>query len=450
MAAGKRFAVRSGGHCAEAFVSAPENEVIIDLSSMAAVEFDRKHGAFMIEPGATLGQVYRILYQNWGVTIPAGFCVGVGAGGHICGGGYGALARQFGLSADHLYAVEVVVVNKRGAVSAVVATRDEQDPNRELWWAHTGGGGGNFGIVTRYWLRSPEVRGTKPDDLLPSPPSSLNFAELTWSWQELDQRAFTTLVRNFNGWHLRNSAVDSPYVGLTAYLTCAHQASGGVTLTVHVAAEAVNADRTLDTFVEDATAGVGGAPSVKRQTLPWLAATRYLSPPDAGTGSVGIRRKVKAADLRGAHTDQQIATAYRYLTSPDYTGFGSLEYVGYGGKVNAVAPDATATVHRSTLVKTFYSAAWEDAAADEKHMRWIQEFYRDMHAETGGVPVPDETNAGSFINYPDIDLADLEWNKSGVPWYTFYYGENYPRLQRIKARWDPKDLFRHTLSIRPS
>ena len=94
------------------------------------------------------------------MTIPAGESPDLGVGGHVLGGAFGFLCRQHGLAADHLYGVEVVVVDETGTARSVVATREPSDPNRELWWAHTGGGGGNFGIVTRYWFRSPgaEVR----------------------------------------------------------------------------------------------------------------------------------------------------------------------------------------------------------------------------------------------------------------------------------------------------
>jgi FAD/FMN-containing dehydrogenase len=54
-----------------------------------------------------------------------------------------------------------------------------------------------------------------------------------------------------------------------------------------------------------------------------------------------------------------------------------------------------------------------------------------------------------MINHPDVDLADPEWNTSGVPWHTLYYKDNYPRLQQIKSRWDPGNVFHHALSIRP-
>jgi aclacinomycin oxidase len=73
-----------------------------------------------------------------------------------------------------------------------------------------------------------------------------------------------------------------------------------------------------------------------------------------------------------------------------------------------------------------------------------------MFAETGGVPLPGDRCDGAMINHPDVDLADPEWNTSGVPWSTLYYKDNYPRLQRIKARWDPRNVFHHALSIRPA
>jgi hypothetical protein len=50
------------------------------------------------------------------------------------------------------------------------------------------------------------------------------------------------------------------------------------------------------------------------------------------------------------------------------------------------------------------------------------------------VPVPGEGSSGALINHPDVDLADPQWNTSGVPWHTLYYKDNYPRLQQVKAR----------------
>lgn len=80
----------------------------------------------------------------------------------------------------------------------------------------------------------------------------------------------------------------------------------------------------------------------------------------------------------------------------------------------------------------------------------MRRFYRDLFAGTGGVPLPADVSSGASINHADIDLADPAWNTSGVPWHTIYYRENYARLQRVKARWDPLDIFRHALSIRPA
>ena len=121
---GRRVAVRSGGHCFENFTTDPAVRMLLDLSPMDAVGYDAGRRAFAVQPGATLARVYRTLLWGWGVTIPAGSCPEVGAGGHIAGGGYGVLSRRYGSVVDHLYGVEVVVVNRDGAVRAVVATRE--------------------------------------------------------------------------------------------------------------------------------------------------------------------------------------------------------------------------------------------------------------------------------------------------------------------------------------
>lgn len=154
---GRRVVVTSGGHCLEGFVSDPEVRVIVDVAAMKSVYYDREMRAVAIEAGATVGETFRALFEMWGVVVPLGEYPGIGMGGHVAGGAFGFLCRQLGLAADYLYGVEVVTVDEAGRASTVVATRETSDPNRELWWAHTGGGAGNFGIVTRYWFRSPDA-----------------------------------------------------------------------------------------------------------------------------------------------------------------------------------------------------------------------------------------------------------------------------------------------------
>ena len=147
--------------------------MIIDISPMKRVYYDAEKGAVAVEAGATVGETFRILFETWGVVIPLGEHPDIGMGGHVAGGAFGFLCRQLGLAADYLYGVEVVTVDEDGRPRSVVATRENSDPLRDLWWAHTGGGAGNFGVVTRYWFRSPDASGDDPAALLPRAPESI-------------------------------------------------------------------------------------------------------------------------------------------------------------------------------------------------------------------------------------------------------------------------------------
>ena len=226
-----RVAVRSGGHCLENFVADPAVRVVIDTSLMTAVYYDSEMGAFAIEPGVRLGEAYRRLFLGWGVTIPAGVSPNVGIGGHVLGGGFGYLCRQHGLAADHLYGVEVVGVDETGTAKSVTATREPSDPNRDLWWAHTGGGGGNFGIVTRYWFRSPHAKGADPGQLLPSAPSSVLTFQAEWNWRDIDRATFGRLVRNYGDWTERNSDASSRFAELYSTFVLNRRQHGTLELT---------------------------------------------------------------------------------------------------------------------------------------------------------------------------------------------------------------------------
>ncbi|MFF4159693.1 FAD-binding oxidoreductase [Streptomyces sp. NPDC001678] len=440
---GRRVAVRSGGHCFEGFVDDPAVRAVIDMSQMREVSYDPRRRAFAVEPGATLGEVYRTLYLNWGVTLPAGVCPQVGVGGHVLGGGYGPLSRREGVVTDHLYAVEVVVVDKAGRARRVVATREESDPNHDLWWAHTGGGGGNFGVVTRYWFRSPGATGDDPAKLLPKAPGSSLRYVVTWQWSDLTERAFSRILANHGEWHMRNSDARSPYAVMHSVFYLNNRAGGQIVLEVQIDGGVAGAEGLVDNYVGALGEGVGLKPAVERTAEPWLRATLANRYDTAGYD----RTKSKGAYLRKPWSGPQIATLYRHL-SADSQIWGEVSLYSYGGKVNSVPETATATAQRASVVKVWMSVTWKDAAQDDANVQWLRELYRDVFAETGGVPVPGDATEGTFINYPDIDLLDPKWNTSGVPWHTLYYKGNYPRLQQVKARWDPRDTFRHALSVR--
>ncbi|MCR3754138.1 FAD/FMN-containing dehydrogenase [Lentzea californiensis] len=442
--AGRRIAVRSGGHCFENLTAAPEVRTLLDLSGMNDVGYDARRNAFSVQPGATLGQVYRTLCAGWGVTIPGGGCPEVGAGGHIAGGGYGPLSRRYGAVVDHLYGVEVVVVGKDGRARVVVATREPGDPHRELWWAHTGGGGGNFGVVTKYWLRSPDAG----ERLLPPVPRNMVQHVVFWDWGQLTEEKLSGLLRNFGTWHERNSAPGAPQAGLYGILEVKHQAGGVAMLAVQADADLPGVDAMVTEFVGAVSAGLGLTPVYDlRKTMPWLH--RMTWPGTGEPGDVLTRRyKIKAAYLRRSFAPKQLNALWRNLTSPS-GGAGSVLLIGYGGQANAVKPQDTAIAQRDVVMKAVYQSVWIEEHEDAANLAWVRELYRDVYADTGGVPVPNDVNDGSYINYADADLADPAWNTSGVSAQRLYYKDNYPRLQRIKARWDPRNVFTHSLAIEP-
>lgn len=446
----RRLVVRSGGHCLEGFVADPAVQVVIDTSLMTRVYYDPAMTAFAVEAGVTLGELARTLFLGWGVTLPAGVSPDVGVGGHVLGGAFGFLCRRYGLAADHLFGVELVVVDEQGVARRVVATRDAADPNRELWWAHTGGGGGNFGIVTRYWFRSPDAVGHDPARLLPRSPESARTIRVAWKWDDVDEPTFGRLIRNFGGWCERHGDAGAREAALYSMLFLRHQQYGQIEMIGLSIAGGDEGQRLIEEQLAAVMEGVDAPYTRRDEHSSWLTFALHPFPEMFSAGMNDARCKVKDAFLRRGFTDRQIAVAHDHLTrsgSVPLAG-GGLGMVSYGGQVNTVASDATASPQRDSLLSTGASIGWGDPAHEEAALAWVRAFYRDLFGETGGVPVPGAHSDGAMINHPDADLADPAWNRSGVPWHTLYYKDNYPRLQQVKARWDPLNVFHHALSIR--
>ncbi|MFC0106114.1 FAD-binding oxidoreductase [Kibdelosporangium aridum] len=447
---GKRIAVRSGGHCAEGLIDDPAVEAVIDLSMMDGVGYDADMRAFVVQGGVKLGRLYEVLDMGWGVTLPGGSCPGVGVGGHVTGGGNGVLSRQYGTISDYLYAIEIVVVDADGNANVVVATREQDDEHRDLWWAHAGGGGGNFGIVTRFWFRDPAARGDDPASILPPSPTAYTQVTAVWQWDALDESLFALLVKNFMSWSERNAAPGLPTAVVHGEMAALRKEGGAVMLMGWLDPSAEGSGDLLEAYLAEVTDGLPEPMMIRQENEPWLY--RVLNIPDeaaaVGLDAARLRTKIKSAYLRAPLDDDQVSTLHRHLTQPGYEHHAAgVMLATWGGRINEVGPTQTAITQRDSIVLMSFISSWNESADDDKHLAWVRAFYADVFSATGGVPVSNDQTAGCYINWPDTDISDPRFNKSGVHWSALFYGDNYTKLQKVKSRWDPNGIFRHALSI---
>jgi hypothetical protein len=270
----------------------------------------------------------------------------------------------------------------------------------------------------------------------------------------LDQAKFTNLVRNLGTWYEQNSDPGSPYTGLSGLMFIQPVTSGGIGMLTQMDATVPDADRVLTDYLTAVTAHTGVTGPFPYRRLPWFASTETIdtSNPTTMTNST-LRAALKSAFLRRSFTDDQIAAIYRVMTRTDYTNRDrAILQIGAmcGGQMNALRPGDTAAFQRGSAFLAFFQNHWEDAAEDDLHLGWLRDLYHGTFADTGGYPVPGDRYDGCSINIPDLDMLDPAINRSGVPWHTLYYGDNYARLQQVKERWDPTEFFRHSMSIVPA
>ena len=442
---GLRPTVRSGGHCYEDFVSNNDISAIIDTSAMSYVKWDDERQAFEVGAGTQLGHVYQLLYKQWGVYVPAGNCPTVAAGGHIACGGYGSMNRRDGLVVDYLQAVEVVHVNADGTISASTGTRDPHDPHHELWWGHTGGGGGNFGIVTRYWLRTPNLSTYTPESALPTPPSQVIVSTVAWPWELIDESKFTQLLSNHGSWHEKYADAGTPEAGLFSQLKLNHKSTGYITMDTIVDAGVSDAEGVLDRYIATLAENVGQPEIRQRRTVPWMQATQWTG----FTGPDSTRRfDGKSAYLRRTWTTEAIKGAYKSLANTEKKLSGALLMIAsYGGAVNRVSPTDTVVPQRDSIIKFQVVSIWDNKSDDDINIQWTRKTYSTMFASTGGVPIPNDNTDGAFVGYADTDLDDPTLNTSGWSAHALYYKDNLKRLINVKRKYDPNNIFKHSQSL---
>ncbi|HEX4166966.1 MAG TPA: BBE domain-containing protein [Bryobacteraceae bacterium] len=452
--AGMRPTVRSGGHCYEDFVVNNPGGAILDLSILNYARLPADGERYRISPGMKLGDVYLDLYKRYGVTIPAGSCYGVGAGGHICGGGYGVLSRMYGLTVDWLSAVEIATVDRQGKVVPRLVDKTKEP---DLFRACRGAGGGNFGVVTGYLF-----------DKLPRAPEELIDAGIGFDWQTMTEDRFVHIVQTFgNYWETRGKDPDT--LGLFAGLELAHSSSGRLGIGLQFCnpdgyCRDLSVVKEFLKLFEEAVPSAGHTPVSRDSTVPQhnaeqrgngLTPRPWLDATIGGSGGGGSQRaKYKSAYMKKNFTTDEAKCIYKHLTRnvPGTNMRGAVLAVdSYGGATNRLElASETAICQRSSVMKLQWQSYWRRPEDDAGRLAWLREFYNDLYSgptvdpRYATTPYPGECYEGCYINYPDCDMLAHPF------WPQLYYGDKdlYPFLQSVKRRYDPNNVFHHAMSIR--
>jgi FAD/FMN-containing dehydrogenase len=393
------LAVRGGGHNI-AGNAVCEGGLMLDLSRMKSVRVDPMARTARVEPGATLGDFDREA-QAFGLATPMGINSTTGVAGLTLGGGFGWLSRKFGLTIDNLLSADVVTAGAK-----LVHASEKENP--DLFWAIRGGGG-NFGVVTSFEFRLHPVGPEVLAGLIVHPFSRAK--DLLQGYRKFVAGAPDELTC----WVVMRKAPPLPFlpkeVHGTEVLVFALCYAGDL----EKGRKAIAPLQALGQPIADL---VGPNPFAGWQTAfdPLLqpGARNYWKSHDfveLGDGAIDLLREFAGR-----------------LPSPDCEVF-----IGHlGGAVNRIAAEATAYPHRNVNFVMNVHTRWSDPAQDKSCIAWARELFDKMapHA-TGGV----------YVNFMPEDESQRV--RSGA------YGPNFERLAKLKAKYDPENLFRLNQNIRP-
>ncbi len=396
---GVLLAVRGGGHNI-AGLALCDGGLVADLSRMRSVEVDAGARRAVAEGGATLADV-DLATQAHGLAVPLGINSTTGVGGLTLGGGFGWLSRSLGMTVDSLDWAEVVTAS--GEVLHASA-----DEHPELHWALTGGGG-NFGVVTRFGFRLHPVGPELLSGLMVFP-----LAEAKAVLQRY--RDFMTSAPDaLSVWAVLRQAPPLPFLPAEAH------GQGVVVLALLHAGEADEGRRLVEPLRGFGTL-LGEHVGVQPYTA-WQQAFDPLLAP----GARNYWKSHNFERLDDGLFDVVIDTIGR-LPSPECEIF----FGAIGGATTRPAPDATAYAHRSARYVMNVHGRWQDAADDAEVIAWARDFFQASAPYAG---------SGVYVNFLTADEAGR---------VQAAYGPNHDRLARIKRTYDPHNLLRVNQNIAPA
>ena len=396
---GLLLAVRGGGHNI-AGNAVCDDGMVIDMSRMKAARVDPGRRLVTIEGGATLADLDAAT-QAHGLATPVGINSTTGIAGLTLGGGFGWLSRKYGMTVDNLESAEVVT-----AAGDVVRANEKEHP--DLFWALRGGGG-NFGVVTRFEFRLHPVGPDVLSGLIVYPISEAKA--VLQQYREFIAAAPEALAV----WPVLRLAPPLPFLPESVHGT------GIVALALIYADDPQQGELLIEPLRRFGTL-LGQHVGVQ----PYVAWQKAFDP----LLSFGARNYWKSHNF-STLADGLFDIAIEYIgklpSRQCEIFFGAI-----GGATNRPSPDSMAYAHRDARFVMNVHGRWENPADDKRCIAWARDYFKATAPFASG---------GVYVNFLTADEGDRVRSA---------YGPNYDRLARVKRTYDPDNLFRMNQNIGPA
>jgi FAD/FMN-containing dehydrogenase len=390
---GLELAVRSGGHSVPGH-SSTEGGIVLDLSDMKALAIDTDDRTAWAESGLTAGE-YSNAAAEHGLATGFGDTASVGIGGITLGGGVGFLVRKFGLTIDALLAADVVTADGE-------TLRVDETSHPDLFWAIRGGGG-NFGVATRFRFRLdevPEVFGGML--ILPATPENI-VAYAAASEDAPEELSTIATVMKAPPMPFLPEAVHGKLIlfGMIVHV------GGG-----EVGEKAMGPFRAVAEPYAD---------MLKEMLYPGIYMEQEDYHPIASDRTMFLDR-----------VDDDVANTMLDRIEKSDAMMAAAQFRMLGGAMARVPADATAFAHRNSKVMVNVASLFERVEDRPKYEDWAQAFADDLRQE----------DQGAYVNFLEDEGEDRI--------RAAYPGATWDRLREIKRRYDPDNLFRRNQNIPPA
>ncbi|RKR36599.1 FAD-binding oxidoreductase [Paraburkholderia sp. BL17N1] len=396
---GLPLAIRGGGHNIGGSALCNDG-VVLDLSQMKSVQIDPAARRAYVEPGATLHD-FDHEAQAFGLATPLGINSTTGVAGLTLGGGFGWLSRRYGMTVDNLVSADVVTAEGE-------LVHASADSHEDLFWAIRGGGG-NFGVVTRFEFVLHPVGPLVYAGLVVLPIEQARDALLKY------RAAQSAMPKELSVWAVLRLAPPLPFLPPEVH-------GKPVIVFAMCYTGAVESGPSTVEFVRAFGTPLGEHLGPMPYAM-WQQAFDPLLTP----GARNYWKSHNLVDIPDGLIDALLNAINNLPTPQCEIFFGQI-----GEQTQSVPVEATAYSSRDTVYAMNVHGRWDDASDDERCVGWARAFF-DAAAPFALGSV--------YVNF----MTEEEGGRVADA-----YGPNYERLVAVKNRYDPRNLFRHNQNIRPS